>query len=386
MVSYTPNKGLALPAVAGDSGVWGGELNNGTTTPVDLMLGGANTVTLASANYTLSSTDILYLTQKLSGTLLANVIVYSASSGFYFVENNTTGSFTVTWQANFGTGNVGTAWLVPRGARMLFISDSTSGARPAPGWPTLSCADLQEIGTPGAPPSGYVRLYAKSGDIMATLTPGGTECLFGVKPTVRIITSGTGTYTPPAGVVNIRVRMRGPSGGSGGAQGNGGAASGPTVFGDWTAAAGAPGVFAVGHTSGIALGATGGVGGTDGTGTLIRRQTGGNGGDGVSNGANFGITGCGGGNGAGPSKGFVGSTSSATGISPVANSGAGASGGGSGVYAFDGVGSGSGAGEEVEFWKSAGAVAYTIPTGGAAGYAGGAAGSAGGIWIEEFYC
>lgn len=137
MVSFTTNKALAQPTVSSDSGIWGGELNTGVMAPLDLMLGGADTINLSSTTYTLSSTEIQNLCVKCVGTLLANVTVYSSCVGFYIVENSTTGSFTVTWQANFGSGGVGTAWNIPQGSRTMFVSDTAAGARPV-------CGDVAE--------------------------------------------------------------------------------------------------------------------------------------------------------------------------------------------------------------------------------------------------
>ena len=55
-------------------------------------------------------------------------------------------------------------------------------------------------------------------------------------PTQQIFTSGSGTYTTPAGVKWIRVRMVGGGGGAygalaGGGNGNAGAVGGSTTFG-----------------------------------------------------------------------------------------------------------------------------------------------------------
>jgi len=370
MVTYTTNKGLALPAVAGDSGLWGGELNTSTTTPIDLMIGGSNSISLSSSNYTLSSSDIQYLTQKLSGTLLANVIVYSSCSGFYFIENNTTGDYTVTLQANFGSGNVGSAWVVPQGMRILFVSDGAAGARPATGWPALAYADLTEIATPAAPASGYVRLYAKSGDVMATQTPGGVECLFGAPLTVSRFLSGSGTYAPTA--VRIHVRMvAGGGGGAGNSPAAAGANGGTTSLGAWTAIGGA------GAPTGGAGGTSGGTGGANGTGILVDRVAGQNGGPTAA------------GNGPGGSSVFGGGGQAVyintIGMDAKANTGSGGSGAGANGVSYEGGGQ---AGEFVEFWvMNPSAMTYTVGAGGAGGaaYFPGGNGAAGKIIIEEFY-
>ena len=374
MVTYTTNKNLALPAVAGDSGVWGGELNNGTTTPIDLMLGGANPITLSATNYTLSGTDVQYLTQKLSGTLLASVTVYSSCSGFYFVENNTSGSFTVTWQANFGGGNVGTGWVIPQGTRMLFISDATAGARPAPVQPAFTYTDIQQISTPATPAAGFMRFYAKTSNTMAAQTPGGTEFIIGKLPTLQSFTSiGSGTYTPTAGTIRIRVRMVGGGGGGGGYIGAGGQNGGTTTFGTWSAIGGNGGYPSSGNTS-----VAGGAGGTDGTGTKICRMAGSYGGGAA------GMSGVGGNSVFGGAGGVVGATA---GANAAANSGSGGGGGQTGTS----CGGGGSPGEYVEFWMTASQIGASLSIWVGAGGAGGTgtynggAGGAGLILVEEYF-
>ena len=375
MVTYTTNKGLALPAVGGDSGVWGGELNNSTTTPIDLILGGANTITLSATNYTLTSTDVQYLIQKLSGTLSANVTVYSSCSGFYFVENNTSGSHTVTWQANFGASNIGTGWVIPQGTRMLFVSDTTAGARPAPVQPSFTYTDIQEISTPAAPASGFMRFYAKTSGVMAAQTPGGTEYQIGKLPTVQRFTSGSGTYTPTAGTIRIRVRMVGGGGGGGSYGGTSGSTGGTTSFGAWTAIGGAGGQYA---TASAGSSAAGGTGGADGTGTKVCRIAGGYGG--ISS-----LT-----SGAGGSSVFGGCggvTQSNNGWPAVANSGS----GGGGAQLSGNCGGGGAPGEYVEFWMTASQIgaglSYSVGAAGAGGLGTlyGGAGGAGIILVEEYF-
>ena len=372
MVAYSPNKNLALPTVAGDSGTWGGELNTSTVTPVDLMLGGVNSIALTNANYTLSGTDIQYLTQKLTGILGASVTVYSSCLGFYFVENNTTGAFTVTWQANFGSGNIGTAWGIPQGARVLFLSDATAGARPA-----FSCLDLQDLTAASTPPSGSMRLYAKTGDCVAIQSPAGVEFQLGKAPTYASLTSGSGTYTSPTGVVRRRIRMVGAGSGSTGcnassAGGTGGAGA-ATVFGGWTAnGGGAPGASGSASTGGV-----GGTGGTDGSGTLISRVPGENG---NSNSIDYLTT-----KGGSSPLGYGGIEISTSGVTGTGY-GSGAS--GTRNPAFSYVGGAGAGGEYAEFEDSnPGALSYTVGTGGTAGTGTypGAVGQGGKIMIEEFY-
>ena len=133
MVSYTINKGLSLPLPTGDAGIWGGELNTGVMGMLDLMLGGYDPISLSATTYTLNATEIQNLGIKCTGLLIANIIVYSSCVGSYYVENNCTGVYPLTWQANFGSGGVGTAWNIPQGSRTMFVSDTTAGARPVSG-------------------------------------------------------------------------------------------------------------------------------------------------------------------------------------------------------------------------------------------------------------
>ena len=136
---------------------------------------------------------------------------------------------------------------------------------------------------PSPPPTGGGGLSYWNGSSWTTL-PGNTsgfavlqETAAGVPswvstiPTIQRFTSGTAqTYTAPAGLVKIRVRMT-AGGGGGGAQatnacGNGG----DTSFGTWTCIHG-NGAPAAGANANGGLGGTGGV---NGTGTLIERVDG----------------------------------------------------------------------------------------------------------------
>lgn len=195
-------------------------------------------------------------------------------------------------------------------------------------------------------------------------------------PTRQTFTSGSGTYTTPANVVWVRVRMIGGGGGGGGSgtsPGNGGA-GGNTTFSTFTASGG-------NGSSGLAAGAGGAASG----GTI--NTAGGRGGD-ANNSSSVG-SGYGGsslmGPGAGPAV-YGGSV----GRSATANTG----GGGSGGTASGGVvaAAGGGAGGYVEAYIASPSASYsyaigaagTAGTAGSSGSAGGAGGS-GYIIVEEFY-
>jgi hypothetical protein len=195
-------------------------------------------------------------------------------------------------------------------------------------------------------------------------------------PTVQRFTSGTAqTYTPTSSsVLWIRVRMVGGGGGGGAANTNTGTAGGTTSFGSWTAVGGA------GGATNAAGNAAGGSGGTNGTGTLIARFSGQDGGTSYSA-----TSGAGGGQsvfgGAGPAL----NSGVTTGISAQPNTGS----GGAGASNGSNTGSSGAAGEYVEFYIIPPSVTtYTVGTGGTGGAAGAVAGGNGGagiIVVEEFY-
>jgi hypothetical protein len=191
-------------------------------------------------------------------------------------------------------------------------------------------------------------------------------------PTVQTLTSGTAaTYTPPANVRFIRVRMVGGGGGGGAQITNNGANGTTTSFGSWTAILGQGGGLGA-----AGAGGTGGTGGANGTGTQIARFAGQNGtrGAGVAGGT-------GGLGGVSPFGGAGIGGDGAAGAAAKANTG---SGGGGAEEA-----AGGGAGEYVEFFVTAPtATTYTVGAAGAGGAAGtfaGGNGAAGIIIVEEFY-
>jgi hypothetical protein len=200
-----------------------------------------------------------------------------------------------------------------------------------------------------------------------------TEVIIPV-PTVQRFTSGTAaTYTPATNVRFIRVKMRG--GGGGGAAGttNNGANGTTSSFGSWTA------ILGNGGSTSSGVGGAGGTGGATGTGILINRE------DGQDGGGDWSFATSGSGTTVGAAGGGIGgggTTQVGAGIAAKANTGSGGGGSGGGA-------SGGGAGELVEFFVLAPtATTYTVGTGGAGGSAGGTAGgngSAGIIIVEEYY-
>ena len=212
-----------------------------------------------------------------------------------------------------------------------------------------------------------------------------------VVPTATTFTvSGTGTYTPPAGVRYIRVRMVAGGGGGGGIIGVPSGSNGSnSSFLGWTALGGAGGAGG-GASGALGQGGAGGTGGANATGNLVLRLPGGVGGNGQfgNQTSSLQLTPLGGNGGSTPfGSGPVGRAPVAT---PAINNGAGGTGGVSNNATIGGAGGGGG-GEYVEFYvatPTSGAI--SVGAGGAGGPAGsggvaGAAGSPGLIIVEEFY-
>jgi hypothetical protein len=207
-----------------------------------------------------------------------------------------------------------------------------------------------------------------------------TDRIYQAGFTVTRYTSGSGTYTVPANVKSLHVRMVGAGGGGGGTNSSNansnGVDGGDTTFGSWEAKGGD------GYPNST-NGASGGTGGASGTGTLLQRTDG--------NGAcpNHGGTVYGSSAGApGPWGGAGTGGNTTSGGNGAANSGAG--GGGAGTNSTSGLNpGGGGAGEYVEFLITSPAASYSYAVGaGGAGGGGGLNGGTGGsgvIIIEERY-
>lgn len=194
------------------------------------------------------------------------------------------------------------------------------------------------------------------------------------KPTRQIFTSGSGTYTTPAGVIRISVRMVGGGGGGGGGPAGLSIAGGNTTFSTFTASGGAAtttGGGAGGAASGGTVNIPGGGGGGGGQNSVANVFM-----PGGSGGASF--FGGHGGGGVGNQNGSAGAT----------NSGGGGGGGGGGNAQNSAGGGGSGGYVEGYITTPAATYSYGIGAGGAGGIGAtttGGAGAAGYIIVEEFY-
>ncbi len=124
MVTST-NKGYELQVTGTNTNTWGDVLNDNVIDILDRNLGGYDSVALASSNVTLTATQSQNLILRFTGTLTANVIVTTKCIGMTLLENNTTGSFTVTFKNDVNATGV----VIPQSQKCIVASDATTGCR-----------------------------------------------------------------------------------------------------------------------------------------------------------------------------------------------------------------------------------------------------------------
>lgn len=124
-MATTPNKGYELMATGTQTDNWGNVLNADVYTIIDSNLGGIVSKSLTSINVTLDPEESQNALLRLTGVLTGNVVVTTECLGFFFVENATTGSSTVTVR----NSSIATSTAVPQGGRVLVFSDSSNGCR-----------------------------------------------------------------------------------------------------------------------------------------------------------------------------------------------------------------------------------------------------------------
>lgn len=89
----TTNRGFAVPTRGSDVGTWDTPLNTNFGA-LDNNLGGVSTIALTNAPVTLTSAQYQCGTIRLTGALTASVtITFPAVSGWWLVDNQTTGAF-----------------------------------------------------------------------------------------------------------------------------------------------------------------------------------------------------------------------------------------------------------------------------------------------------
>jgi len=284
------------------------------------------------------------------GTAGASVDVLDNASGTDYYE---------AW----AFGAAATTWSLTSGAGFTFFWGTTIGVGPA--GPTGATG-------PGVPTGGSTGQFLQKNSSTDYDTSWKTPASY---PTFTKYTSGSGTYTSPAGCRRIKVRMVG--GGGGGGSYTAGANGTSTVFGSATVTGGGGGTTGAGGAGGGPTGVVPDVsipGGTGRNGQLsIAAQFAGVGGDGAS---------C--------PLGTGGSGNYNTAGGPGTGYGAGGAGGAPNANTTTTTGGGGGAGGYGEYWMAAGSYSYSVGAGGNgqaanANFSAGATGQSGAIFIEEYY-
>lgn len=122
--TFTPNKNLEKPGYNDYIDDWNTPVNADWDI-IDKAFGGTHTVSLTNVNVTLNQTQCQNVRILLTGTLTGNVTVnFPASvSGFWIVDNTTTGAFTVTL-SSAGAGPFSVTAV--QNANTFIFSDGTS--------------------------------------------------------------------------------------------------------------------------------------------------------------------------------------------------------------------------------------------------------------------
>lgn len=135
-------KGYELQVTGTNSGTWGATLNDNVIAYVDENLGGITSKSLTSSNVTLSAAESRSALLRLTGTISAHIQITTAAAGFFFVENLTSGSFSVTI-----TNGVAGA-VVAQGERIVLFADATNGVRAVANKGLLATNNLSDVTTP----------------------------------------------------------------------------------------------------------------------------------------------------------------------------------------------------------------------------------------------
>jgi len=85
MGSLSPNLGLQIPTIGGDTGPLFAEEINGSLSTLDGCLGGTNSLSVAgSANVTLNTSQAQNLIQQFTGALTGNIMVFLPPVGRFY--------------------------------------------------------------------------------------------------------------------------------------------------------------------------------------------------------------------------------------------------------------------------------------------------------------
>lgn len=200
----TALKGLVVQTTGTNAGTWGSVLNTNCISPLDTMLAGVVSFSLASSNVLLSAGNVQNCTFALTGALSDNIAITPDVSvlfnGFFFIDNRTTGAFYVSV-----SNGVGNAMLVPQGTMRLVFSDATYGVRAVGLPPPGIFADYGGASVP----SSLLATSSLVGEYL--LCSGGTFSRTGVTANLFAAISttwGSGDGTTTAGLPDLRGRAR----------------------------------------------------------------------------------------------------------------------------------------------------------------------------------
>jgi hypothetical protein len=256
--TFTANLNLDQPELGEYVNSWNVPIN-GNFTIIDQAIAGETLVTLSNSNVVLTNVQSSFKIIALAGALTANVsVTLSNVTGEWDFFNVTTGAFTVTIKGSSGdTGIVLAQGLCTHlicfpsgslGSNIMGYTDVASVAG-RQGYVTLAVADVSGAaplaspaltGTPTAP------TQATGDNSTAIATDAFVNASIATQvartPQTNFLTSGSGTYTTPAGATYLEIKKMVGGGSGGGGSGSGspgvGTAGGATTFGAFTASGG----------------------------------------------------------------------------------------------------------------------------------------------------
>jgi hypothetical protein len=373
-------------------------VNSGGTAQTNYTISGSGTVVVMATGATLTSATLVTpaLGTPASGNLSnCTGIALSSVTGTLPVANGGTGitsfgSGIASWLGTPSSANLAAAMTDETGSGALVFASSPTLATPVLGVATATSINKVALTAP-ATGSTLTLADGKTLTVSNTMTLAATD---GSAPftlqTRQVLTSGSGaTYTTPAGVRQLRIRMVAGGGGggsantstTGGAGGNGGFTSFDNAGTNYKANGGTGG--AAGVTTGSANGGAGGTGGTGGTSPNTWRTPGGGGSTGIMASSSAGQNGA-----AGGASMLGGGAPGGTAVAALANSGGGGGGAQCGASGqFSGGGGGAGEGVEIIINSPAASYTYTVGAAGAAGTGdvAGGVGASGRIIVDEIY-
>lgn len=118
----TTNRGYEVQTTGSNSGTWGAELNDSMIQYLDQNMGGVTALSLSASPVVLTQSQARNAMLRLTGVLLADVTISASGlvmTGFYYWENLTTGSFSVSFDSG-----IGSALTLPQARRGVMFLDS----------------------------------------------------------------------------------------------------------------------------------------------------------------------------------------------------------------------------------------------------------------------